>query len=208
MMLLFPFPLIPVILCAFVVTVILGFTIKSIFGHKKEISLAILGMEACGKTIFLTYLRTGEIRDDYQQSHGEPYDSFDFKTEDGKIAHIKKGNDVGGSQMQFEQYYEELIKKSDRIMFFLNTFKYLNELDYRRRTNSRIAFVRKLKGNRDVYLIMAYKDKCPNIDFKAELKDKLGSDYKDIIGSDNVLFADMTNKDDVRNLCKQINLVK
>lgn len=133
----------------------------SIWGNKKEVGMAVLGIDQSGKTTWYDYLcktnrnEKGTTKDDI--------DAFTLKFDDGKKVHIKDGIDIGGGSVNISPYYENMIKENDVILFFFNAKKYIEETEYMRECNARLDFINKKKHeSQKIYIIMTFADKLKN----------------------------------------------
>ena len=112
---------------------------ENIWGNKKEVGMAVLGIDQSGKTTWYDYLcktnrnQKGTTKDDI--------DAFTLKFDDGKKVHIKEGIDIGGGSVNVSPYYWNMIKENDVILFFFNAKKYIEETEYMRECNARLDFI-------------------------------------------------------------------
>lgn len=112
---------------------------ENIWGNKKEVGMAVLGIDQSGKTTWYDYLcktnrnEKGTTKDDI--------DAFTLKFDDGKKVHIKDGIDIGGGGVNISPYYENMINENDVILFFFNAKKYIEETEYMRECNARLDFI-------------------------------------------------------------------
>lgn len=133
----------------------------SIWGNKKEVGMAVLGIDQSGKTTWYDYLcktnrnEKGTTKDDI--------DAFTLKFDDGKKVHIKKGIDIGGGSVNIRPYYENMINENDVILFLFNAKKYIEDTEYMRECNARLDFINKKKHeSQKIYIIMTFADKLKN----------------------------------------------
>ena len=112
----------------------------SIWGNKKEVGMAVLGIDQSGKTTWCDYLcktnrnEKGTTKDDI--------DAFTLKFDDGKKVHINEGINIGGGSVNVSPYYyENMIKENDVILFFFNAKKYIEETEYMRECNARLDLI-------------------------------------------------------------------
>lgn len=134
---------------------------ENIWGNKKEVGMAVLGIDQSGKTTWYDYLcktnrnQKGTTKDDI--------DAFTLKFDDGKKVHIKKGIDIGGGSVNIRPYYENMINENDVILFLFNAKKYIEDTEYMRECNARLDFINKKKHeSQKIYIIMTFADKLKN----------------------------------------------
>ena len=88
---------------------IIGCIIGSIWDActKKDIGMAVLGMRMAGKTLWYNYLtqdnRVGTT------NATEKIRSFKMDFSNGRSVTVKQGIDIGGSEVNVQLFYEELI---------------------------------------------------------------------------------------------------
>lgn len=169
--------------------------------------LAVLGMEKAGKSTLYNMLRTGEPGI-HLNTTIEEYGEFTIK--DRKIK-IKKGKDIGGGP-EFIQYYEDLIKQNEIIIFVFNVSKYLNDLVYQRDTKDRLDFVyRKSKEyNKDMnnlVMIASHIDLLSLDKQKTAVKEVLntinGKQYNEMFKT-NFFVMSIVNKEHINKLKEKI----
>lgn len=195
--------------------------LKNLFS-KDENKLGIIGMQASGKTRFLSFLRDVEYVE--KNTSKEKYESFTYTTPSGKKILISEGTDIGGGNM-YREMYENIISESDVIFYFFDIHKYLNDTQYMRECNSRFHSVAELlcqseeielKLTKDFEKVL--KDKKKKIVFFATHKDQVGIDneklveefktklsskiYRDLV--DYTFPMDTRNKEELSKLTDEI----
>lgn len=175
--------------------------------------IAVLGPQGSGKTTFLNYLRGKENYYETNATGKERYEGFSFKLSSGKEITIKSGEDIGGGDL-YRELYEDLIKKSDSVVFIFDINKYLSDEEYEKMTNARMQFVyEKFCSNfnekeipRRISIILSHsknykEDEAEFFKKIRELK-KSKKDYSKILR--NFHACDMTNPKDMENLKNNI----
>lgn len=184
----------------------------------KRGSIAVLGPKGSGKTTFLNYLR--KINTTASEGTGvEPYKTFKFKLNDGKIIKIKSGKDIGGGA-NYKELYQEMIKDCDAIIIIFDINRYLfdkkkteeDKRTYQELTHVRFQFIRntykEIYGNIKTscfVVIGSHKDQTEKNDnnlkelFWETIKEK---PYKDALL--NCHFCNLTDKNDMNKLVNDI----
>ena len=177
-------------------------TVTEIVGGK---TLAVLGMQASGKTQFYKTLQNLEYTG-YEATSVNEYDGFDIKLADRTI-HIKKGKDIGGTEAYIKQYYEKMISENEIVVFVFDVYAYLNDRAYLRNANARFDFVNQHRNEKSVVILGSHLDKIPKKERKTVIgkvqqmnKDKA---YASLF-SVNFFVADIRNKDAVQEIVEKI----
>lgn len=169
--------------------------------------LAVLGMERAGKSTLYNMLRTGEPGT-HLNTTIEEYGEFTIK--DRKIK-IKKGKDIGGGP-EFIQYYEDLIKQNEIIIFVFNVSKYLNDLIYQRETKDRLDFVYRKskeynKEMNNLVMIASHIDILSSDKQKTAMKEILntisGKQYNEMF-KNNFFVMNIVNNEHINKLKESI----
>lgn len=201
-------PIIPLVLWILGV-IFLGGCIITVYNAVKTTGkkLAVLGMERAGKSTLYNMLRTGEP--------GTPLNTTieefgEFTIKDRKIK-IKKGKDIGGGP-EFIQYYEDLIKQNDIIIFIFNVSKYLNNLIYQRDTKDRLDFIYRKskeynKEMNNLVMIASHVDLLPSDKQKTAIKEILntinGKQYNEMF-KNNFFIISIINNEHINKLKEKI----
>jgi hypothetical protein len=121
--------------------------------------LFILGMQNSGKTTIYDFLR-GEKKAGVT-TNIDDYNEFTYSFNSTESIVIRKGVDTGGDPAIFGRYYSRMIenKNIDFCFFVFNSFKYVNEEEYRREVNARLHSIYE-KGilNKKTAIIGSFKD--------------------------------------------------
>lgn len=196
-------PFIPLALWILGVVFLSGCIIIRTTGKK----LAVLGMERAGKSTLYNMLRTGEPGT-HLNTTIEEYGEFTIK--DRKIK-IKKGKDIGGGP-EFIQYYEDLIKQNEIIIFVFNVSKYLNDLIYQRETKDRLDFVYRKskeynKEMNNLVMIASHIDILSSDKQKTAMKEILntisGKQYNEMF-KNNFFVMNIVNNEHINKLKESI----
>lgn len=200
-----------------IITVVLGLLAggggafaRKRYKDSKEKRLGILGMQTAGKTRFLSFIRNIEFAEG--QTSRKSFESFKYKSSNGKSITIKSGMDIGGGD-HYRVDYNKVIDKSDLILYFFDIERYLkNIMDgdnryYQRSCNSRFEHVfSQTKGNgKSVIIVATHKDKCEFPEDEARIKfDNLiqAKTYKDMLN--NIKYVNLTNINEINNLANEI----
>ena len=121
--------------------------------------LFILGMQNSGKTTIYDFLR-GEKKAGVTTNIND-YDEFTYSFNSTNSIVIRKGIDTGGDPAIFGRYYKKMIenKNIDFCFFVFNSFKYVNEEEYRREVNARLhAIYEKGILNKNTAIIGSFRD--------------------------------------------------
>ena len=189
---------------------IIGCIIGSIWDActKKDIGMAVLGMRMSGKTLWYNFL-TNDSRIGTTSST-EEVRSFKMDFSNGRSVTVKQGMDIGGSEINVQLFYEELIKENDVVLFLFNSFEYLNNLQYEREVNGRMAFIASKwdehhpdkELSKCIFVIATYADKL--IDKEKGWKDIVDRmskrSFRNMI-KQHLLLVNMTDK-------KQVEIMK
>ncbi|MBM6805002.1 hypothetical protein H6A24_00530 [Bacteroides caecicola] len=189
---------------------IIGCIIGSIWDActKKDIGMAVLGMRMSGKTLWYNFL-TNDSRIGTTSST-EKVRSFKMDFSNGRSVTVKQGMDIGGSEINVQLFYEELIKENDVVLFLFNSFEYLNNLQYEREVNGRMAFIASKwdehhpdkELSKCIFVIATYADKL--IDKEKGWKDIVDRmskrSFRNMI-KQHLLLVNMTDK-------KQVEIMK
>lgn len=177
-------------------------TVTEIVGGK---TLAVLGMQASGKTQFYKTLQNLEYTG-YEATSVNEYEGFDIKLTDRTI-HIKKGKDIGGTEAYIKQYYEKMISENEIVVFVFDVYAYLNDGAYLRNANARFDFVNQHRNEKSVVILGSHLDKFPKKERKTVIgkvqqmnKDKA---YAGLF-SVNFFVADIRNKEAVQEIVEKI----
>jgi len=182
---------------------------RALFKKKARTKLGVLGMQAAGKTRFLSYLRNIPFVE--KETSKEEYKPFTYKYEK-KIIRIDTGFDIGGGNI-FKDEYISIIRKSDIIFYFFDISKYLNNkavaenINYNRECNSRFELIysETTKIKTPVIFIGTHTDLCPKDinttrkEFLNLIKDK--SYYSSL---KNLVTINLTNKNEITNFIDKI----
>lgn len=107
----------------------------------KGTTLAVLGMQMAGKTLFYNQLRKIAFTADYVATGGmKDVDAFDLRLKN-RTVRIEKCKDIGGGDDYVRPYYEKLLNEKDIAIFLFNVSSYINDKGQRDRINARIEFV-------------------------------------------------------------------
>lgn len=168
-------------------------------------TLAVLGMQASGKTQFYKTLQNLEYTG-YEATSINEYKGFDIKLTDRTI-HIQKGKDIGGTEAYIKQYYEKMMTDNEVVVFVFDVYAYLNDGTYSRNTNARFDFINQHRNEKDIVILGSHLDKFPKKERKAVIgkvqqmnKDKI---YAGLF-SVNFFVADIRNKDAVQEIAEKI----
>ncbi|MBS1570794.1 MAG: GTPase domain-containing protein [Bacteroidetes bacterium] len=167
--------------------------------------LTVLGMQASGKTRFLSFLRKVEYIE--RATGQEEYKKFTYKFDKDRSVTIQSGVDRGGGD-NYKQYYKKSIEESDIILFLFNLNEYINEnVEYVRETNSRFELIYDFakKQERDVVIIGTHKDllNFSEDNIKKNFDEKISTkSYKDLFKA--FILINLTDKADIE---KQIKLI-
>lgn len=192
---------------------IIGCIIGSIWDActKKDIGMAVLGMRMAGKTLWYNYLtqdnRVGTT------NATEKIRSFKMDFSNGRSVTVKQGIDIGGSEVNVQLFYEELIKENDVVLFLFNSYEYLNNLQYEREVNGRMAFIAS-KWNEHhpdkelskcIFVVATYADKLVDKEKGCkEIVDRMSKrSFKDMI-KQHLLLINMTDKKQVETMKEKI----
>lgn len=129
---------------------------------KKELGMAVLGENQSGKTLWYDFLCNTNFHGAHTMER--EIDAFDFKYDDGRTVHVRKGKDINGDK-HFMSIYEAMIKENDVIMFFNNIDLYIHNVNYRRDVNGRLDFIFHHLGtgnDKKLYIMWSYADKLDN----------------------------------------------
>ncbi|OYP61063.1 hypothetical protein CIK98_16320 [Prevotella sp. P2-180] len=143
------------------------------FKNVKSVNMAILGPNEAGKTTLWNFFRGRPNSKVYQETDGKVELSFlassivwnavKLDESDEKIRF--KGFDINGNGDFIRTEWEEMIEKSNMVIFVFNAFKYLKNVDYQRDINQRMQFVysticKQTDGKkRGIWLLGSYADK-------------------------------------------------
>lgn len=188
-------------IAAFLVGVIYATVTEVVKGK----TLAVLGMQASGKTQFYRTLQNLEYTG-YEATSVNEYEGFDIKLADRTI-HIKKGKDIGGTEAYIKQYYEKMMNDNEVVVFVFDVYTYLNDGTYSRNTNARFDFINQHRNEKSIVILGSHLDKFPKKERKAVIgkvqqmnKNKI---YAGLF-SVNFFVADMRNKDAVQEIAEKI----
>lgn len=196
---------------------IIGVGVASLLGggavinlFKNKDRLGILGMQASGKTRFLSFIRKipfVEISTSRSQ-----YEEFKYTLANGKSITIKSGVDMGGG-IVYRVDYDKIINESDVILYFFDINRYLNNAidgdneNYQRSCNSRFEHIysRVLEEKKNVVIIATHRDKYPLSE--NEIKQKFDNlvqakSYKSMLK--NVQYVNLTSPKEISNLVEKI----
>ena len=175
-------------------------------------SICVLGLPQTGKTLFFNALQ-GKYAKSVDETNVDKIESFRLKDENGKtILKIRDTKDIGGSNNYARQYYDELIKNSDIVIFCCNIYEYLKKDGNARSVKARMQYVYTLlkkynkaemepESNR-VRIFLTYADQVD------DRKEAIAKFVKSIEGEDfayfaqNVAAVNMTDKNEVNELIK------
>lgn len=121
-------------------------------------TLAILGMQASGKTSFYDQLK-GISRTEYRGTNYEEVDSFTLDLGDRKVR-IKKGLDIGGGEEYIKSYYNDKIKDNDVVLFVFDVSKYLSDKEYLRKCEGRFDYIYRHSEGKQIYIVGSHLDQC------------------------------------------------
>lgn len=181
---------------------------------KDACKIAIFGSKASGKTTLWNQLRHKCEDCNCPPTLGiDDINSFDIEF-DGKIKTIAKSKDYGGSD-DFVKDYEQVISAGTFIYYLID----LTKLDdFEKETNARLAKImmiikdKKISDSVGMTLVAThykeYKDSHPGKnkqDARNELISVLGlSNKKFKYFADNIMVAELTDKNDIQQFFKQI----
>lgn len=132
--------------------------LKTLFKDKNSKDLGILGMNASGKTVFLSFLQGKEYIEKSTENE-DKYEKFIYKSNSGRIFKISKGVDITGKNYKRIKY-DSIMQDSNVIFYFFNINLYLNDVNYLRECNSRFQSVYQnvLKNNKQLILFASHID--------------------------------------------------
>lgn len=168
--------------------------------------IAVLGMQASGKTQFLKTLQN-QSYNSYMQTSLTPYDEFSFTLpHNGKTIKIASGKDLGGDE-QFTSQYKKVSDGADAVFFTFDIYKFKNDSDYRLQTRARLQFI-DLELNKPSCkraIIGSFGDKF-NEEQREEVKNYVIKDLLSIYPSivENFLIRDMRNRDQVLEIVSKL----
>lgn len=140
-----------------VVALLASYTIFSTKTEKTQgMSLAVLGMQMSGKTLFYNHLRRMPYGT-YAGSNYDGYESFTIKLANREIK-IKKGYDIGGGEETIRQHYDKMIADSDIIVFVFNIYQYMNDISISKDTNARFEYINRKRGNKSIVMLGTHLD--------------------------------------------------
>lgn len=204
----------PIWLLPIIILILLGGGILFKLSSKDACKIAIFGSKAAGKTTLWNQLRNKCEDCNYHPTLGiDDVDTFDIEL-DGKKKRIYKSKDYGGSD-DFVKDYEQEISAGTFIYYLID----LTRLDdFKTETNARLAKImkviddKKIKDNVGMTLVAThykeYVDSRPGKnrqDAKNELISALGIRNKKFsYFADNIMVAELTDKNDIQQFFKQI----
>lgn len=191
---------------------LIGGAIGALFDDPKKNKLGVLGMQAAGKTRFLSFLRNVPFKQ--QATSREAYKAFKYKLKNNKEITILSGFDIGGGDA-FRGDYNEILRNSDVILFFFDINRYLkndeqsNEISYQRSCNSRFEHIySQIKiSNKPVIIIATHKDHVllPENQMKFRFDSLIQNGnkaYKEML--QNIHYVNLTSASETKNLIEKI----
>lgn len=188
----------PIIVIGVIIAGLIGWVLylKTKTKYVKGTSIVVLGMQGAGKTEFLNKLNP-KIKVSGEGNSTTEYDSFDISVKN-KTKRINRGKDIVGSESMVRPYYAKLISESDIIFFMFDSYRYLNDNEYRKNTNARIDFINNKIEGKSHAIIGTHFDLFPKNN-KKEVISKiqgyvLNKPYEDLF-HENFFVIDATKKD-------------
>lgn len=179
---------------------------------KNNISMAVLGMQQSGKTLWYNHLKwnSGIEVDRILEAPGQGGQTVDAETvekivlkfPDGRRLKIRKGKDIGGNDENVNTYYKAMIEENDLLLFFFNSHEYINDIMYQRKTNARLWHIQNHIGDKRIILVMSYADQLLD---RNKAREQIINTLKrsNLFGISKMSFiVDMTNKDEVEEMKK------
>ena len=201
-------PLLWVIVAAIDVITLTWATCAIFSGDPKPIkgkSLAVLGMQGAGKTHFLANIRNIPYENTSTIS-GEKFKQFNLIIGNRQVV-VNEGIDIPGGEEAIREYYVKLIKENEIVFFLFDSFKYINEREYRENTQNRLDFIYRHSSdsnNCSVILFGTFLDHFSSDDernnARASIKNSVsGKVYSQMFMDNRFFMLDMRNKDVLKN---------
>lgn len=184
--------------------------VKKIIMKFSGTSIGVLGMPESGKTQFLMNLQgKGEMYKNkgYQGTSKDEYKKFTF-TIGNKKYKIKGGTDIGGDVYYIKFYYETFLNNKDICIFLFDIQKYKDNLEYRKKTNTRLDYInRHIKNAYECAIIGTHVDKVKIEERLSIITDVQkfveGKEYARLLN--NKFFAcNLTNEKDMNELVNKL----
>lgn len=171
----------------------------------KGTTMAVLGMQASGKTQFYKTLQNIKYTG-YEATSVNDYEGFDIKLSDRTI-HIRKGIDIGGTEAYIKQYYKKMICDNEIVVFVFDVYRYLNDSSYSRNTNARFDFINRHRNEKSIVILGSHLDNFPeskrkNIIEQVQQRNN-GKDHAELF-SVNFFTLDMRSKEAVQKVAEKI----
>lgn len=171
----------------------------------KGTTMAVLGMQASGKTQFYKTLQDIEYTG-YEATSVNDYEGFDIKLSDRTI-HIRKGKDIGGTEAYIKQYYKEMMRDNEIVVFTFDVYRYLNDSGYSKNTNARFDFIDLHRNGKSIVVLGSHLDNFPESKRKNIIEQVQQSNQSKVYASlfsVNFFVLDMRNRDAVQKIAKEI----
>lgn len=170
--------------------------------------IIVLGMQGAGKTTFLNSLR-GEYYQEVSPTAEEKYPKFSTKI-GSRDVWISDGIDYGGGDAYVTQY-EDMLKNKEIVFFVFDLSKYLTDIEYKRRTNSRLQLLysiakrRSIDVNNNVVVIGSHYDEVKKKmkDVKNALSELQSKSYGEMFLS-NVFAIDTRDEKNIDELKEKV----
>jgi len=179
--------------------------IEAFLKSKKQVHICALGEKQTGKTLWLTYLRTGKIPKEYKETGVSDFEAFDLNLDEDRTVHIDSGTDIGGEKSNRKEFHKDWVEKSDIICYFVNITKFLSNNAYRKEVKGGIDLVADLlkdskrRRKKMPFIILSYADELvKNSNYKTEVQGEVAfkshfNDNKFKLFMQNTLLTDLTN---------------
>lgn len=185
------------------ITVLASSTVLGYISKCSGTSIAVLGMEGAGKTMFYSFLQNKKYNSNADSNTQEKeYNEFIYITKKGNRIRIKAGLDIGGQSGLAQKHYSNLIKQSDTIFFLFDLHNYLNDKEYLEDTNARLDFIYRHISDKSLYIFCTHMNKIEKTkrkDCLLEFKNRInGKQYSSIINS--IAFVELTDPESLKDI--------
>lgn len=169
----------------------------------------ILGPSHAGKSTIYKFLQgTSNLA---TQTTVKEYDEFKYNIDVEKSIIIRKGIDIGGGVEFVDRFYLKMItdKEIDYGFFVFNSFKYINEKEYRRDVNSRLHFIyEKEILKKKTIIVGSYLDNF-SLDERPQVANKIkeltvDKRYKVLLSNEHLHLLNLTDEETLRIFFKNI----